>query len=95
MTSAPGVLLTSAQQTSTTVLLAGEAARRGHPRRRPGLREPAFVKPPADKSFPPAVYPDGSRLPRAHPPDGGRADHCAAGPADRLAPADRRFVRPR
>ncbi|MFG2841940.1 ATP-grasp domain-containing protein [Kitasatospora sp. NPDC048296] len=29
------------------------------------LRNPAFVKPPADKSIPPAVYPDGSRLPRA------------------------------
>ncbi|WP_254803281.1 ATP-grasp domain-containing protein [Kitasatospora sp. SUK 42] len=28
------------------------------------LRHPAFVKPPADKSVPPAVYPDGSRLPR-------------------------------
>ncbi|MFD9684162.1 ATP-grasp domain-containing protein [Kitasatospora sp. NPDC059088] len=28
------------------------------------LRHPAFVKPPADKSFPPAVHPDGSRLPR-------------------------------
>ncbi|MFD8786252.1 ATP-grasp domain-containing protein [Kitasatospora sp. NPDC059599] len=28
------------------------------------LRHPAFVKPPADKSLPPAVYPDGSRLPR-------------------------------
>ncbi|MGA5817451.1 ATP-grasp domain-containing protein [Kitasatospora sp. NPDC094028] len=28
------------------------------------LRHPAFVKPPADKSIPPAVYPDGSRLPR-------------------------------
>ncbi|MFJ2577591.1 ATP-grasp domain-containing protein [Kitasatospora aureofaciens] len=28
------------------------------------LRRPAFVKPPADKSLPPAVYPDGSRLPR-------------------------------
>ncbi|MER7846262.1 ATP-grasp domain-containing protein [Kitasatospora sp. NPDC096077] len=28
------------------------------------LRRPAFVKPPADKSVPPAVYPDGSRLPR-------------------------------
>ncbi|MFD8702066.1 ATP-grasp domain-containing protein [Kitasatospora sp. NPDC059648] len=28
------------------------------------LRHPAFVKPPADKSVAPAVYPDGSRLPR-------------------------------
>ncbi|MFF7991377.1 ATP-grasp domain-containing protein [Kitasatospora xanthocidica] len=28
------------------------------------LRHPAFVKRPADKSVPPAVYPDGSRLPR-------------------------------
>ncbi|WP_329490465.1 ATP-grasp domain-containing protein [Kitasatospora sp. NBC_01246] len=28
------------------------------------LRGPAFVKPPADKSLPPAVYADGSRLPR-------------------------------
>nr|WP_277347328.1 ATP-grasp domain-containing protein [Streptomyces sp. CB01881] len=28
------------------------------------LTRPAFVKPPADKSLPPAVYPDGSRLPR-------------------------------
>ncbi|MER7752096.1 ATP-grasp domain-containing protein [Kitasatospora sp. NPDC097643] len=28
------------------------------------LRHPAFVKPPADKSLPPAVYPDGTRLPR-------------------------------
>ncbi|MEV6977332.1 ATP-grasp domain-containing protein [Kitasatospora sp. NPDC093806] len=28
------------------------------------LRRPAFVKPPADKSLPPAVYADGSRLPR-------------------------------
>ncbi|MFJ9691077.1 ATP-grasp domain-containing protein [Kitasatospora sp. NPDC101183] len=28
------------------------------------LREPAFVKPPADKSVPPAVYADGTRLPR-------------------------------
>ncbi|MFF0409024.1 ATP-grasp domain-containing protein [Kitasatospora sp. NPDC004745] len=28
------------------------------------LRRPAFVKPPADKSIPPAVYPDGTRLPR-------------------------------
>lgn len=28
------------------------------------LRRPAFVKPPADKSLPPAVYPDGTRLPR-------------------------------
>ncbi|WBP85991.1 ATP-grasp domain-containing protein [Kitasatospora cathayae] len=29
------------------------------------LRHPAFVKPPADKSVQPAVYPDGSRLPRS------------------------------
>ncbi|MEV1023120.1 ATP-grasp domain-containing protein [Streptomyces sp. NPDC050264] len=28
-----------------------------------GLRRPAFVKPPNDKSFPARVYPDGSRLP--------------------------------
>ncbi|MFE6865707.1 ATP-grasp domain-containing protein [Kitasatospora sp. NPDC057692] len=28
------------------------------------LRRPAFVKPPADKSLPPAVYADGGRLPR-------------------------------
>lgn len=28
------------------------------------LRDPAFVKPPSDKSVRPAVYPDGSRLPR-------------------------------
>ncbi|MET7286976.1 ATP-grasp domain-containing protein [Streptomyces sp. NPDC005573] len=27
------------------------------------LSRPAFVKPPSDKSFPAAVYPDGSRLP--------------------------------
>lgn len=29
------------------------------------LTQPAFVKPPSDKSFPAAVYPDGSRLPEA------------------------------
>ncbi|MFC1432211.1 ATP-grasp domain-containing protein [Streptacidiphilus sp. N1-3] len=28
------------------------------------LRHPVFVKPPSDKQFPAAVYPDGSRLPR-------------------------------
>ena len=28
-------------------------------------RRPQFVKPPSDKSFPPAVFSDGSRLPRA------------------------------
>ncbi|MFD0272971.1 ATP-grasp domain-containing protein [Kitasatospora sp. NPDC127111] len=28
------------------------------------LTRPAFVKPPSDKSLPPAVYPDGIRLPR-------------------------------
>ncbi|MFF1905535.1 ATP-grasp domain-containing protein [Kitasatospora sp. NPDC058218] len=121
------VLLTSAQRTGTTVLLAGAAAARGlataeltgpavldrlagrpvhwyggplaaariadrlglallepaddWPARLPEeftgrrielttlaeawtLRRPAFVKPPADKSLPPAVYSDGSRLPR-------------------------------
>ncbi|MFE5486754.1 ATP-grasp domain-containing protein [Streptomyces sp. NPDC056527] len=29
---------------------------------RASLRQPAFVKPPGDKSFPPAVYTDGGRL---------------------------------
>lgn len=31
------------------------------------LRRPAFVKPPGDKSFPPAVYEDGGRLAQAVP----------------------------
>ncbi|MFC8449933.1 ATP-grasp domain-containing protein [Kitasatospora sp. NPDC057223] len=33
-------------------------------------RRPQFVKPPSDKSFPPAVFSDGSRLPRAAGPLG-------------------------
>ncbi|MFD9032076.1 ATP-grasp domain-containing protein [Streptomyces sp. NPDC059567] len=40
---------------------------------RASLRQPAFVKPPGDKSFPPAVYEDGGRLaegvPGRLPPD--------------------------
>ncbi|MFI5861449.1 ATP-grasp domain-containing protein [Streptomyces sp. NPDC051546] len=35
---------------------------------REALREPAFVKPPREKSFPPAVYADGAALPGL-PPD--------------------------
>ncbi|WP_435612429.1 ATP-grasp domain-containing protein [Streptomyces sp. bgisy159] len=35
-----------------------------------GLRRPAFVKPPNDKSFPARVYPDGSRLPGPDAVDG-------------------------
>ena len=33
------------------------------------MREPRFVKPPRDKTFPPAVYADGSQVPRSVGPE--------------------------